>query len=214
MKKLLLLFCILCMTTFVNAQVDFCIGPKVGYQATKLSLDDVSIKSDFQANMSLGVFGRVSVNKFIIQPELLWSKSTKMVEVLFMYDTPGNPSLAVKQNNMVLPIHIGYQFIDLDFVKMRVTIAPVFYFAMGKTKFVSESFKIKSEGALTEKVSAGAIFNVGFDVWRFTFDAGYSLGLTETMDDDIELRPPFDYIKIGDDTKQNVFTLTLGFKFL
>ena len=214
MKKVLFLIVVMFVTISLNAQVDFCIGPKVGYQATKLSLDEISIKSDFQDNMSLGVFGRVSVNKFIIQPELLWSKSTKMVEVLFLYDTPGNPSLTLKQNNFILPIHIGYQFIDLDFIKMRVTVAPVFYFAMGKTKFSSESFEIKSEDALTEKVSAGAIFNVGFDVWRFTFDAGYSLGLTETIDDDIELRPPFDYIKIGEDTKQNVFTLTLGFKFL
>lgn len=214
MKKLLLLFCLLCMTTFVNAQFDFSIGPKVGYQATKLSFDKTSIKSDFQGNMTLGVFGRVAINKFIFQPELLWSKSTKMVEILFVDDTPGNPSLTVKQNNLVLPVHIGYQFIDLDFIKMRVTVAPAFYFAMGKTKLYSESFEVKSNGSLTEKVTAGAIFNVGLDIWRFTFDAGYSLGLTETMDDDIELRPPFDYIKIGDDTKQNVFTLTLGFKFL
>jgi hypothetical protein len=37
--------------------------------------------------------------------------------------------------------------------------------------------------------------------------------LTETFDDEIEV-PGFPEIEIGDNTKQNIFTVTLGFKIL
>lgn len=210
MKKVLFLIVVMFVTISLNAQVDFCIGPKVGYQATKLSLKKVDVMSDFKGNMTFGVFGRVAISKLVIQPELLYAKSSKMVKIRLL-GVSNPPTMTANQSNFILPIHIGYQFLDLDFIKMRVTAAPVFYFAVGKTKFTSDSFTIKSKDSLTEDVCVGAALNLGLDIWRFTFDLGYSLGLTETMDDDIEL--PYD-IELGDDAKQNVFTLTLGFKFL
>lgn len=210
MKKLLVLFVMLCVSTIVNAQFDLSCGPKIGYQAAKLTLDKETIKSDFRGNMTLGVFGRVAINKLVLQPELLFSRSSKLVEV-YLPNKSENPTLIIKQNNFVLPIHMGYQFLDLDFIKMRATVAPVFYFSVGKTKVESESFNVKAKGSLTEDVSVGAALNAGIDIWRFTFDVGYCFGLTETMDDDIEL--PFD-IEIGDGVKQNVFIVSFGFKFL
>ena len=97
MKKVLLLFAALFMATIANAQFDICVGPKVGYQATKLSLDKQSIKSSFKGNMTFGVFGRVTIKKFIVQPELLYFKSGKVFEVSvidnFGIDNPAlNPS--------------------------------------------------------------------------------------------------------------------------
>ena len=210
MKKVLFLIVVMFVTISLNAQVDFCIGPKVGYQATKLSLKKVDLMSDFKGNMTFGVFGRVAISKLVIQPELLYAKSSKMVEIRLL-GVSNPPTMTANQSNFILPIHIGYQFLDLDFIKMRVTAAPVFYFAVGKTKFTSDSFTIKSKDSLTEDVCVGAALNLGLDIWRFTFDLSYSLGLTETMDDDIEL--PYD-IELGDDAKQNVFTVTMGFKFL
>ena len=209
MKKILLLLVVLCMATIANAQFDLSCGPKIGYQATKLSLKKTDIVSDFKGNMAFGVFGRVAINKLVLQPELLYSRSSKLVELRLQ--GVNYPTMTIKQNNFIFPIHIGYQFLDLDFIKMRATVAPVFYFAVGKAKVESDTFDVKAKGSLTEDVSVGASFNVGVDIWRFTFDVGYCFGLTETMDDDIEL--PFD-IEIGDDAKQNVFNLTLGFKFL
>lgn len=210
MKKLLLLILVLFVTVNMNAQFDICLGPKLGYQATKLSLKKVDIMSDFKGNMTFGVFGRIAISKFVLQPELLYSESSKLVELSLQGAT--HPTMTIKQSNFVLPIHMGYQFLDLDFIKMRVTAAPVFYFAVGKTKFTSDSFDIKQKGSLTEDVTVGLALNYGLDIWRFTFDIAYCFGLTETIDDDVEL--PFDNIEIGDDVKQNVFTLTFGFKFL
>ena len=227
MKKVFLLFAALFMATVANAQFDICVGPKVGYQATKLSLDKQTVKSSFKGNMTFGVFGRVTIKKFIVQPELLYFKSGKIVETSLFEGSSGilpnvKPTLTINQANLALPIYLGYQFLDLDLIKMRANVGPVFYFAVGGTEYVYQTTVGKEETPGTslvtnnsspnEEVSVGAALNLGIDVWRFTLDVNYSLGLTEAFDDDIEIGG-YEF-ETGDNTKQNIFTVTLGFKIL
>ena len=222
MKKVLLLFAALFVATIANAQFDICVGPKVGYQATKLSLDKQSIKSSFKGNMTFGVFGRVTIKKFIVQPELLYFKSGKVFEVSVLGDNFGidnpalNPTFTFNQANLALPIFLGYQFLDLDLIKMRANVGPVFYFAVGKTEYSSNwtgDDNHKMQESPNENMTMGAALNLGVDVWRFTLDINYSLGLTDAFDDEIEI-PGVGEFELDDNTKQNIFTVTLGFKLL
>lgn len=222
MKKVLLLFAALFMATIANAQFDICVGPKVGYQATKLSLDKQNIKSNFKGNMTFGVFGRVTIKKFIVQPELLYFKSGKVFEVSVLEDNFGidnpalNPTFTINQANLALPIFLGYQFLDLDLIKMRANVGPVFYFAVGKTEYSSNWMgddNNKMQESPNENMTMGAALNLGVDVWRFTLDINYSLGLTDAFDDEIEI-PGIGEFEVDDNTKQNIFTVTLGFKLL
>lgn len=222
MKKVLLLFAALFMATIANAQFDICVGPKVGYQATKLSLDKQSIKSSFKGNMTFGVFGRVTIKKFIVQPELLYFKSGKVFEVSVIDDNLGfdnpalNPTFTFNQANLALPIFLGYQFLDLDLIKMRANVGPVFYFAVGKTEYSSNwmgNDNHKMQESPNENMTMGAALNLGVDVWRFTLDINYSLGLTDAFDDELVI-PGVGEFELDDNTKQNIFTVTLGFKLL
>lgn len=222
MKKVLLLFAALFMATIANAQFDICVGPKVGYQATKLSLDKQSIKSSFKGNMTFGVFGRVTIKKFIVQPELLYFKSGKVFEVSVIDDNFGidnpalNPTFTFNQANLALPIFLGYQFLDLDLIKMRANVGPVFYFAVGKTEYSSNftgDDNHKMQESPNENMTMGAALNLGVDVWRFTLDINYSLGLTDAFDDELVI-PGVGEFELDDNTKQNIFTVTLGFKLL
>ena len=222
MKKVLLLFAALFVATIANAQFDICVGPKVGYQATKLSLDKQSIKSSFKGNMTFGVFGRVTIKKFIVQPELLYFKSGKVFEVSVLGDNFGidnpalNPTFTINQANLALPIFLGYQFLDLDLIKMRANVGPVFYFAVGKTEYSSNftgDNNNKMQESPNENMTMGAALNLGVDVWRFTLDINYSLGLTDAFDDELVI-PGVGEFELDDNTKQNIFTVTLGFKLL
>ena len=222
MKKVLLLFAALFVATIANAQFDICVGPKVGYQATKLSLDKQSIKSSFKGNMTFGVFGRVTIKKFIVQPELLYFKSGKVFEISVIDDNSGidnpalNPTFTINQANLALPIFLGYQFLDLDLIKMRANVGPVFYFAVGKTEYSSNftgDDNHKMQESPNENMTMGAALNLGVDVWRFTLDINYSLGLTDAFDDELEI-PGVGEFELDDNTKQNIFTVTLGFKLL
>lgn len=220
MKKVFLLFAALFIATIANAQISpITFGPKVGYQTTKLSMDKQTIKSDFKGNMTFGVFARLTIKNIVIQPELLYFKSGKVFEVNALGNDWGignlvpNPTFTINQSNLALPILVGYQFIDIPILKMRANVGPVFYFAVGKAQYAmnGEDLPISTEG-VTENMTMGAALNLGVDIWKLTLDINYSLGLTDVFDDEIEFAGH--EIDLGDNTKQNIFTVTLGFKIL
>ena len=220
MKKVLLLFVALFVATAVNAQISpITFGPKVGYQTTKLSTDRNVIKSDFKGNMAFGVFARLTIKDFILQPELLYYKSGKMFQVS-VFDNFGiqnpnlNPTFTINQSNLALPVLLGYQFVDIPILKMRANVGPVFYFAIGQAEYSMNGENVPYvDDDVTEDMTVGAALNLGIDIWKLTLDVNYSLGLTETFDDEIEV-PGVGEFEVGDNTKQNIFTVTLGFKIL
>ena len=62
MKKLLLVLAIVLFANVVRAEgFGFCLGPKVGYQTTKLSLEKAEIKKGFSDHLTIGVFGRITI---------------------------------------------------------------------------------------------------------------------------------------------------------
>ena len=208
------------IATVANAQISpITFGPKVGYQTTKLSLDENVIKSDFKGNMTFGVFARLTIKNIVLQPELLYFKSGKVFEVSALGNDWGlnnlipNPTFTISQSNFALPIMIGYQFIDIPIIKMRANVGPVFYFAVGKAEYSmnGNDIPLPVESA-TEDMTMGAALNLGLDIWKLTLDINYSLGLTDVFDDELEIAGH--EIDLGDDTKQNIFTVTLGFKIL
>lgn len=214
MKKVLLLFVALFVATAVNAQISpITFGPKVGYQTTKLSTSREVIKSDFKGNMAFGAFARLTIKDFVVQPELLYYKSGKIIELNQSFLTP---TVTISQSNFALPILLGYQFIDLPLIKMRANVGPVFYFAFGPTEYTTnllgEEITTTSDESFAEDTSIGAALNLGIDLWKFTLDINYSLGLTEAFDDEIEIGQ-YEF-EMGENTKQNIFTVTLGFKIL
>ena len=220
MKKVFLLFAALFIATIANAQISpITFGPKVGYQTTKLSLDKNVIKSDFKGNMAFGVFARLTIKNVVLQPELLYYKSGKMFEVSALGNDWGlnnlvpNPTFTISQSNLALPVLIGYQFVDIPILKMRANVGPVFYFAVGKAEYSmnGEDIPLPVESA-TENMTMGAALNLGVDIWKLTLDVNYSLGLTDVFDDELEVGGY--EVDLGDNTKQNIFTVTLGFKIL
>lgn len=220
MKKVFLLFAALFIATIANAQISpITFGPKVGYQTTKLSLDKNVIKSDFKGNMAFGVFARLTIKNVVLQPELLYYKSGKMFEVSALGNDWGlnnlvpNPTFTINQSNLALPVLIGYQFVDIPILKMRANVGPVFYFAVGKAEYSinGEDIPLPVESA-TENMTMGAALNLGVDIWKLTLDVNYSLGLTDVFDDELEVGGY--EVDLGDNTKQNIFTVTLGFKIL
>ena len=169
--------------------------------------------------MTFGVFARLTIKNIVLQPELLYFKSGKVFEVSALGNDWGlnnlipNPTFTISQSNFALPIMIGYQFIDIPIIKMRANVGPVFYFAVGKAEYSmnGNDIPLPVESA-TEDMTMGAALNLGLDIWKLTLDINYSLGLTDVFDDELEIAGH--EIDLGDDTKQNIFTVTLGFKIL
>ena len=227
MKKLLLVLAVVIFANVARAEgFGFCIGPKVGYQSTKLSLEKAEIKKGFSDHLTVGVFGRITINNFIIQPELLWFKSGKVfnfdidpsLNVNNGINVDLNPSLTLTQQNLAFPIFLGYQ-IDGGLLKLRANVGPVMYFLLNQKQTVDSDGNTQSvdfDNLDAKGMTWGAALNIGLDVWMFTLDVNYSFGLSKFFKSDDVNWSVGEYsgsIHL-DKTKQNVFTITLGLKFL
>jgi len=215
MKKLFVILALMLFVQVARAEgFGFCIGPKIGYQTATLSLKKDDIKSSYKSNLTAGIFGRITIKNFIIQPEMLWFKSGKVFD--FNIGTSLNPSVTLTQQNLAVPIFLGYQ-LDGKLIKVRGNVGPVMYFILSQKQEVDGNGQsVNVDDLNTKNMTWGAALNVGVDVWKLTLDINYSLGLSNLFGSDNvawQLGENSGNIAL-DKTKQNMFTVTLGLKLL
>ena len=237
MKKSFLLLAALLMMSgavFAGGGLDFSIGPKVGYQTTKLSYDKASIKSGFANHFTVGVFGRFTIGRIYVQPEVLYFKTSNLFDVdftgtgsdnLFNIPTGANVNLTLNQMNLQVPVLLGVKIIDFDVVALRAQVGPTANFVLKSKTLVDYSIN-GEQGQQTEAsntqdfdpktISWGVQAGLGVDLLDFiTLDVNYNFGLSKMFKalNNTALGDTFDFTNI-DNTKQNIFMVTVGLKFL
>lgn len=212
MKKLLLVLTVVLLANVARAEgFGFHFGPKIGYQTATLSLKSDDIKANYNSNFTAGIFGRITLHNFIVQPELLYFKSgqifnLKGLDILNDF----NPRIEMTQQNLALPIFIGYQFFDFKLLKVRANAGPVMYFVLdqkNKCNYTNQELKVEANN-----MTWGAALNLGVDVLWFTLDINYSFGLSDLINKET-LTISDKHFEL-DKTKQSIFTVTLGFKLI
>ena len=238
MKKTFLLIAALLMmgsAAFAEGGLGLSIGPKVGYQTAKLSYDKASIKSGFSNHFTAGIFGRVTIGRLYVQPEVLYFKTSNVFDVsltpgstsnVFNIPDNANVNLTLNQMNLQVPILVGFNILDLDLVKVRAQVGPTANFVL-KSKTLVDYTLNGNQGTLqeandnqdfdTKSIAWGAQVGVGVDVWRLTLDINYNFGLSKVFKNlnDTQLGNYFDFGNTDPaNTKQNMFMVTVGFKLL
>lgn len=240
MKRTFLILATLLMmgsVAFAGGGFDLAIGPKVGYQTTKLSYDKADIKSDFSNHFTAGVFGRVTVGRLYVQPEVLYFKTSNVFDAhvigvdenenLFNLPTGANVNVTLNQMNLQVPILVGVNLIDLDLITLRAQAGPTANFVLQSKTLYDQTYTIDGQQADIANTTTDQEFNpksiswglqagLGVDVLkRFTLDINYNFGLSSMFEklNDTQLGETFDFSNI-DDTKQNIFMVTVGIKLL
>ena len=239
MKKTFLLIAALLMmgsVAFAGGGFDLAIGPKVGYQTAKLSYDRANIKSDFSNHFTVGLFGRVTVGRFYVQPEVLYFKTSNVFDAnvvgtgsdnLFNLPTGAEVNLTLNQMNLQVPVMVGVNVIDLDLITLRAQVGPTANFVLKSQTLFDQTYSIDGQTAELENTTTDENFDpktiawgvqagIGIDVLsRFTLDINYNFGLSKMFDTlgQTTLGQTFNFGNI-DDTKQNLFMVTLGIKLL
>ena len=174
MKKIIVILILAVVSQFVYAGGGFTIGPKVGYNASKLSNNIDTIQSDFKSGFSFGAFARIG-KKIYLQPELYYTtdggvfKSNK-------YDWKQK----VKLGNLNIPVLVGVSFIN-KIVNVRILAGPMVSFVVNKS--------ISETGGITGSVKNADINNAnwyiqagaGVDIWKLTLDLRYQVGLNKII---------------------------------
>ena len=239
MKKTFALIAALLMmgsAAFAGGGFDIAIGPKVGYQTTKLSYDKADIKSGFANHFTAGLFGRVTVGRIYVQPEVLYFKTSNVFDGhvtgvesnnLFNLPTGANVSLTLNQMNLQVPLLIGVNVIDLDLITLRAQVGPTANFVLKSKTLYDKTYTFNGQQTDIENTTTDQDFNpksiswglqagLGIDVLkRFTLDVNYNFGLSKVFENlnETTLGETFDFSNI-DNTKQNIFMVTVGIKFL
>ena len=240
MKKTFLLIAALLLlggTTFAGGGFDIAIGPKVGYQTAKLSYNKADITSGFSNHFTAGLFGRVTVGRIYVQPEVLYFKTSNVFDAnvvgveesenLFNLPTGANVNVTLNQMNLQVPILFGVNVIDLDLITLRAQVGPTANFVLQSKTLYDQTYTINGQQAEIANTTTDQEFNpksiswglqagLGVDVLkRITLDINYNFGLSSMFEklNDTQLGETFDFSNL-DDTKQNMFMVTVGIKFL
>lgn len=168
-KSLLTLICFIAAISFSHAQLlpTFKLGIKGGLGFSSLKSEGKYFSSDTKTGYQLGLWGRVGVAGFHVQPEAYFA--SKKVGLTVKEDK-GNATF----NSFDVPVLLGTR-IGLGPVGVRLQAGPVFSFAQdGKINFnttITDFDKYK-------KSSTGIIAGIGADISKVTFDIRYEHGLT------------------------------------
>lgn len=184
-SKHILSIVLLAITTTGFSQFTF--GPKVGVNFTNYVK-----KTEMNAGIDAGIFLRVGRN-FYFQPEVNYSfASSSLKDVWTGVENAGK----VKTHYINIPLLIGYKFVNNENFKFRLFIGPRLGLMVGN----NYSKKTDPFGILQLGGRAG----LGFDIWRFTLDAGYDFSANQPNPD----------FSSNEWWQQNMICISLGFKIL
>ena len=223
MRKGLLIIISVFIGTIAMAQVLPNIGIRGGLTVSSLNTTNASANFDSENRLGYqgGVFARINLGKFYIQPELIYNhRSTKLeyeIEPLIDLEKQAvGVHSEIKIGTFDIPVLLGFKIIKTKLLNVRVFVGPEISFETNKnitydyTTSDGEEFE-GQEGEIslddfnktTWYMQAGA----GVDVLMFTFDIRYEKGLSDLFEGEV-----------GDmgtiNLKNNVWVFTLGLKFL
>lgn len=183
----------------------FSIGPKIGFNTSKLTTDLDQIESDVASNFNFGVFVRLG-SKIYLQPEINWLTSGGVYKKPEIDDVkPIKQEVTMK--SIEIPVIVGWRIINLGVGNIRVLAGPSASIVTDKTVSTSDpdNFINPIKESDIEDMLWGFNIGAGADILMFTLDIRYQMGLNEVIQE-VE---GFSF-----NSKNNMFAVSLGWKIL
>jgi hypothetical protein len=203
MKKITFIFILFMASGFAFGQ--FSIGPKIGFNTSKLTTDLDQIESDVANNFNFGVFVRLGT-KIYLQPEINWLTSGGVYKKPEIDDVkPIKQEVTMK--SIEIPVIVGWRIINLGVGNIRVLAGPSASIVTDKTVSTSDpdNFINPIKESDIEDMLWGFNIGAGADILMFTLDIRYQMGLNEVIQE-VE---GFSF-----NSKNNMFAVSLGWKIL
>ncbi|MDL2307975.1 PorT family protein [Bacteroidales bacterium OttesenSCG-928-B11] len=189
MKKFsfLLIITLISMTAFSQVSL----GIKGGVNFSNSTDLNTSMKTGGDA----GIFLRLG-DPFYFQPEVNYSFRSSSFKNLLDVELPNNFDL--KTHNLDIPLLFGYKFLDYENFNFRVFIGP----RIGV--MLDNNFNKETHHDYFTLMEYGGQFGIGIDFWRFTLDFKYDFSTKK-----------YEPILLDEQwLKQNMFNISIGFKFI
>lgn len=241
MKKTFLLIVAMLMmgsAAFAGGGFGVAIGAKAGYQTARLSYKEADIKDGFANHFNFGVFGRINIGRFYVQPELIYFKTSNIFDAtvtgvgtsnLFNLPTGAHANVTLNSMNLQVPVLIGFNIIDFKLLAIRAQVGPTASFVVGSTTIFDNTYTLDgqqydldvenpngNQNFDPKTIAWGLQAGIGIDVIDLiTLDINYNFGLSKVFNalNDTALGNTFDFSNV-DTSKQNMFMVTLGIKLI
>lgn len=229
MKRLLLSFALVAMTTTLFAQLPISLGIKGSINSTKITTDNAiagasdytlsDLKSDAANGFNVGAFLRLKHNKVFLQPELLYSvQKGKTTYSIPTSTTQSGLEGAVTQHmdvkSIQIPLLLGVKVLDLKVASVNLMTGPAMSFILDGSEITLN----KTDGVAVDPTlydpsnfknntwdwQAG----IGVDVAMLSLDVRYAWGLTNVSEGVTDKN----LTAIGFKNKGNTLTLSLGIR--
>jgi hypothetical protein len=171
-----------------ESKPNFWFGPKIGLDLATPTIDQNSIKTQFDSNSQYGIFlqfGRI----LYLQPEFYYATHKET------YSISNAAAVETRVNTLKVPLMVGFRLLNLGIVSAHVMAGPQGSF------FLNESNPLPSR--TRQKSNFDLQFGGGVDVLGFvTLDVRYSANLNNSMDTNMQQL-----------NWKNAVNVTLGVKF-
>lgn len=196
MKNIIIISLSLLFSVSGFAQIpSFCIGPKIGYNTSKLSVDPDVVSSELKNNFQYGAFVRFG-EKVFLQPEVNYVTKGGVLKS----STTGNQDITLK--TLTVPLLIGVRLVNLKVASVHLIGGPIASFAFDKNLIVTRPGSFRPINSADDiKTASWAIqAGAGIDLLIFTFDIRYEIGISEI------------YTSQDYSLKNNLLNVSLGLK--
>jgi hypothetical protein len=189
MKRFFYLFFVLMFSSIVHAQFE--LGIKAGYNSS-LGFNNLSmigdktytidnVKSEMWNNFHAGAFARIFIDKFYLQPEVLYSIQRKNYDLLdvVLDGTATDVESYMEINTVQVPLYLGYKLLDLRIARLRMFTGPKFILNAGSSlEYKNITTQQMTSAKLAEDFKNSQVdieFGAGLDVLMFALEAKVNL---------------------------------------
>ncbi len=194
------------LINIINGQTPISAGIKIGFNSSKMITEIANVNEIQDASKNgllAGVFVRINLSKFYLQPEVYYAKKGGS----FQYTNSLNAIFTQQNdfNTIDIPVLVGLKLIDLKVVNLRIMAGPMVSLIIGKDiKYQLNGIETSFFGSPTEDFKNkiwGIQAGMGIDVLNFTLDIKYEWGINNISD-------------YNDMTaKSKIINVSLGMKF-
>jgi len=206
MKKIFLVIIMIIAVNVGFAQLT--LGPKIGYNTSKLSMDKEDIKSDLKNSFQFGAFVRIGRNVYV-QPEVNFLTQGSIFKRPSITGGLSPFEQKVELKTIQIPFLIGMKVFNKKIVNVRIFAGPSASIITEKEiKTTSGSGWIDPiKDANIEDLIWNIQLGAGVDVLMFTLDVRYNIGVNKVIGD-VEI----DGTPVKFDSKSSGFNVSLGWK--
>ncbi|MFZ4520178.1 MAG: porin family protein [Bacteroidales bacterium] len=206
---ILLAFVIAALLDPKESNAQFAFGLKAGYNASSLSTNIDTIKSNMSSGFHAGAFARIG-KKVHLQPEFYYTLSGGTFQIGTNTLTDWKQKVTI--GTLDIPLLIGFTIIDSKTVKWRIMVGPEASFVVNsKVENLNLTGPLEKADLRTTNwfIQAGT----GIDLLFMTLDLRYQTGLNSLIND--VTTPANGYTTpYPVNSKSNLFVVSLGFKIM